>query len=214
MERDAKSPAAKSQAPPPRGTRSMGAMPLGARQHRFNIPNCISLGRVLTVPFVFWLLLSGRYQTAFFIFVLAGLSDAVDGWLAKRYNWQTELGAYLDPLADKLLVVCIFVAMGWQGELPSWLVIAVVSRDLLIITGVMLAWVLDQPVNIRPLIVSKANTFAQLLLASVVLADTGFALGLGTLRLVLVWATLALTLASLWAYTVIWLRHMTGDSSG
>ncbi len=213
MEPDAKSPK-ESHVPPPRETKPVVSKPVVSEQPSFNIPNCITLGRVLTVPFVFWLLLSGRYQTAFFIFVLAGLSDAVDGWLAKRYNWQTELGAYLDPLADKLLVVCIFVAMGWQGELPSWLVIAVVSRDLLIITGVMLAWVLDQPVNIRPLVVSKANTFAQLLLASVVLADTGFALGLGTLRLVLVWVTLALTLASLWAYTVIWLRHMTGDSPG
>lgn len=178
-----------------------------------NIPNLITIGRVLSVPVVFWLLLSGRYQTAFFLFVLAGLSDAVDGWLAKRYNLQTELGSYLDPLADKLLVVCIFVAMGWLGELPLWLVIAVVSRDLLIITGVMLAWLLDHPVRIRPLIVSKANTFAQLLLASCVLADVGFKLGLGGVRDVLVLVTAALTVASLWAYTVAWLRHMTGSEA-
>ena len=179
-----------------------------------NVPNCITVGRVLSVPVVFWLLLSGRYQAAFFLFVLAGLSDAVDGWLAKRYNLQTELGAYLDPLADKLLVVCIFVAMGWLGELPSWLVIAVVSRDLLIITGVMLAWLLDHPVRIKPLAVSKANTFAQLLLASTVLADTGFDLGLAWLRWVLVIATAVLTVASLAAYTVAWLRHMTGSETG
>lgn len=177
----------------------------------FNLPNCITLARVLSVPIVFWLLLSRKYQAAFFLFALAGISDAVDGWLAKRYKLQTELGAYLDPLADKLLVVCIFVAMGWLGELPLWLVIAVVSRDLLIITGVMLAWLLDHPVRIRPLVVSKANTFAQLLLASCVLADTGFNLGLGGLRDVLVAVTALLTLASLWAYTVAWLRHMTGS---
>ncbi len=180
----------------------------------FNIPNMITLARVLSVPVVFWLLLSDRHQAAFFLFVVAGVSDAVDGWLAKRYSLQTELGAYLDPLADKLLVVCIFVAMGWLGELPLWLVIAVVSRDLLIITGVMLAWVLDHPVRIRPLVVSKANTFAQLLLASCVLADTGFKLGLGGLRDVLVVITGVLTLASLWAYTVAWLRHMTGSEPG
>lgn len=175
-----------------------------------NIPNFISLGRVLSVPVVFWLLLSGRYQAAFVLFVIAGISDAVDGWLAKTYHWQTELGAYLDPLADKLLIVCIFVAMGWRGELPLWLVIAVVSRDLLIVTGVMLAWLLDQPVRIRPLAVSKANTFAQLLLASVVLADAGFQLGLGWARDTLVYATGFLTMASLWAYTVTWVRHMQG----
>lgn len=176
-----------------------------------NLPNCISLARVLSVPLVFWLLLSGRYQTAFFLFVIAGLSDAVDGWLAKRYNLRTELGSYLDPLADKLLIVCIFVAMGWLGELPLWLVIAVVSRDLLIITGVLLAWLLDHPVRIRPLIVSKANTFAQLVLASLVLADVGFKLGLGSLRDWLVVVTGLLTIASLAAYTVAWFRHMTGS---
>ena len=190
------------------------AGPAVADPPRFNVPNCITIGRVLAVPVVFWLLVSGRYQTAFFIFVAAGISDAVDGWLAKRYNWQTELGSYLDPLADKLLVVSIFVAMGWQGELPSWLVIAVVSRDLLIIIGVMLAWFLEHPVTIHPLAVSKAKTFSQLILAATVLADTGFGLGLSTLRLILVWMTLGLTLASLCAYTIIWLQHMTGDPPG
>lgn len=179
-----------------------------------NVPNCITVGRVLSVPVVFWLLLSARYQTAFFLFVLAGLSDAVDGWLAKRYGLQTELGAYLDPLADKLLIVCIFVAMGWLGELPSWLVIAVVSRDLLIITGVMLAWLLDHPVRIQPLLVSKLNTLAQLVLASVVLADAGFKLGYDGLRGVLVVVTGVLTMASLAAYTLAWLRHMTGSEPG
>jgi cardiolipin synthase len=172
------------------------------------------MARVLSVPVMLWLILGGRHQAAFLLFVLAGISDAIDGWLAKRYDLRTELGAYLDPLADKLLVVCIFVAMGWLGELPSWLVIAVVSRDLLIITGVMLAWLLDQPMRIQPLVVSKANTFAQLLLASVVLADTGFALGLGGLREVLVIATGLLTMASLLAYTLAWLRHMTGGEAG
>lgn len=176
-----------------------------------NIPNMISLARVLAVPVVFWLLVTGRYQPAFFMFVLAGISDAVDGWLAKRFGWQTELGSYLDPLADKLLVVCIFVAMGVRGELPLWLVIAVVSRDVLIVTGVMLAWVLDQPVTIRPLAVSKANTVAQLVLASTVLADAGFSLGLMWLRDILVIATGLLTIASLWAYTVTWVRHMTSE---
>lgn len=179
-----------------------------------NLPNCITIARVLSVPVMLWLLLGGRYQAAFFLFMLAGVSDAVDGWLAKRFDLQTELGAYLDPLADKLLVVCIFVAMGWLGELPSWLVIAVVSRDLLIITGVMLAWVLDHPMRIQPLVVSKANTFSQLLLASVVLADTGFGLGLVGLREVLVIGTGMLTMASLLAYTLAWLRHMTGGEPG
>ena len=206
-------PKGKSAERPTAASPRPGAEPVSEPALALNIPNGITIGRVLSVPVVFWLLLTGRHQTAFLLFVLAGVSDAVDGWLAKRYGLQTQLGAYLDPLADKLLIVCIFIAMGWLGELPLWLVIAVVSRDLLIITGVMLAWLLDHPVRIRPLVVSKLNTFAQLLLASVVLGDTGFRLGLGGLRDVLVVATGVLTMASLWAYTVAWLRHMTGGET-
>ena len=109
-----------------------------------NIPNFITLGRIMSVPVIFWLLLSGENKFAFFVFVAAGISDAVDGYLAKRFNWSTELGAYLDPLADKLLIVSIFIALGVRGELPLWLVIAVVSRDILIVAAVLLAWLLDQ----------------------------------------------------------------------
>lgn len=175
-----------------------------------NIPNFITVGRVILVPVVFWLLVSGRMQAAFFAFVVAGISDGVDGYLAKRYGWTTELGAYLDPLADKLLLVSIYVAMGVLGELPSWLVIGVVTRDIMIVAAVMLSWLMDHPVRIRPLGVSKANTAAQLLLASTVLADAGFGLGLGQLRTVLIWIAAVTTLASLAAYMRAWLHHMTG----
>ncbi|MDQ8699411.1 CDP-alcohol phosphatidyltransferase family protein [Hyphomicrobium sp. LHD-15] len=175
-----------------------------------NIPNLITLGRVILVPVVFWLLVSGQTQLAFFAFVLAGVSDAVDGFIAKRFGLATELGAYLDPLADKLLIVSIFVALGVRGALPSWLVIAVVSRDILIIVGVMLSWLLDHPVRISPLVVSKANTAAQIVLAGTVLADDGFGLGLEIIRIGLVWIVGALTVASLWAYLRAWLRHMSG----
>ncbi len=179
-----------------------------------NIPNFITLGRIMSVPVIFWLLLSGQNKIAFFVFVAAGISDAVDGFLAKRFNWATELGSYLDPLADKLLIVSIFIALGVRGELPLWLVIAVVSRDILIVTAVLLAWLLDQRVRIKPLAVSKANTLLQIVLAATVLADEAFALGLDTSRLVLVWITGALTLLSLAAYLRAWFMHMTGYESG
>ena len=91
-----------------------------------SIPNLITLGRVILVPVVFWLLITHQLQAAFLAFVVAGISDAVDGFLAKRYNWETELGAYLDPIADKLLIVSIFIALGVSGKLPPWIVIAVV----------------------------------------------------------------------------------------
>jgi cardiolipin synthase (CMP-forming) len=174
------------------------------------IPNIITLGRVFLVPVVFWLLVSGRVQAAFWTFVVAGISDGVDGYLAKRYNWATELGSYLDPLADKLLVVSIFIAMGVLKELPSWLVIAVVSRDVLIVIAIMLTWLFSVPVRIKPFAISKANTCAQLVLASTVLADVGFQLGLGALRWWLIWLTASLTIGSLVAYMHAWLKLMTG----
>src|SRR5205085_1885968 len=102
-------------------------------------------------------LLSDQSKIAFVVFLCAGISDAVDGFLAKRFNWRTELGSYLDPLADKLLIVSIFIALGVRNELPLWLVIAVVSRDILLVAAVLLAWLLDKPVRIKPLAVSKAN---------------------------------------------------------
>ncbi len=179
-----------------------------------SIPNLITLARVISVPVIFWLLVTDQTKTAFVLFVIAGISDAVDGYLAKRFDWATELGAYLDPLADKLLIVSVFVALGLNGDLPSWLVIAVVSRDLLIIAAVVLSWLLDAPVRIKPLIVSKANTLVQIVLAGTVLADQGFGLGFETLRWVLIWLTAAFTVASLAAYLQSWLRHMSGAESG
>lgn len=176
-----------------------------------NIPNLITLGRVILVPIVFWLLLTGQTQAAFFLFVIAGISDAVDGFLAKRYGWTTELGAYLDPLADKLLIVSIFVALGVKSALPSWLVIAVVSRDILIVAGVVLSWLLDRPMTIKPAVVSKFNTVAQIVLAGTVLADDGFGLGMEALRVGLVWITGVLTIASLLTYLRTWHRHMSGN---
>lgn len=179
-----------------------------------SIPNFITLGRVILVPVVFWLLVSGETQAAFLVFVIAGISDGVDGYLAKRYGWTTELGAYLDPLADKLLIVSIFVALGVAQQLPSWVVIAVVSRDILIVIAVVLSWLMGHPVRIHPLVISKANTVAQIVLAATVLADEGFGLGLGSLRVVLIWVTGVLTVASLAAYLRAWLRHMSESESG
>lgn len=174
-----------------------------------SIPNLITLGRVILVPVVFWLLITHQLQAAFLAFVVAGISDAVDGFLAKRYNWETELGAYLDPIADKLLIVSIFIALGVSGKLPPWIVIAVVSRDILIVIGVILSWLLNHPTPMKPIVVSKANTVAQIVLAATVLANEAFDLKFGGAVPVLIWTTAALTVASLVAYLRVWLRHMT-----
>lgn len=175
-----------------------------------HIPNIISLARVFLAPVIIWLIISGDLISAFMAFVLAGVSDAIDGFLAKRFHWQSELGSYLDPLADKFLLVSIFIALGIKGALPSWLAIAVVTRDLLIVIGVMLAWVLGKPLKMRPFWVSKANTTAQIALAAVVLADEAFSLNIAPLRSAFVWTVAVLTVASLGAYLNIWLKHLAG----
>ena len=178
-----------------------------------SIPNLITLGRVILVPIVFWLLLNGQLQAAFVAFVVAGISDAVDGFLAKRYGWETELGGYLDPLADKLLIVCIFIALGVTGRLPSWLVIAVVTRDVLIVIGVVLSWLMNHPTPMKPIVVSKMNTVPQIVLAATVLADEAFHLNLRGPVIGLTWVTAVTTIASLVAYLRTWLVHMSLDET-
>src|SRR6266436_1853144 len=111
---------------------------------------------------------------AFAVFLAAGVSDAVDGFLTKRFGMASELGAFLDPLADKTLIVSIYVALGINGAIPPWLVILVVSRDIMIVGAVMLSWLVDKPVALKPLLVSKLNTVAQIVLALVVLGALGF----------------------------------------
>src|SRR6202035_4331315 len=103
---------------------------------------------------------SGEMLVAFALFLVAGISDAVDGFLAKRFHMASELGAYLDPLADKTLIVSIYVSLGIAGGLPLFLVILVVSRDIMIIGAFMLSWLVGRPMPVRPLPVSKANTAA------------------------------------------------------
>ena len=147
-----------------------------------SIPNLITLGRILLVPIVVWAIASGTMWIAFVLFVVAGVSDAVDGFLAKRFGMTTELGAYLDPLADKALIVSIYITLGVNGAIPRWLVILVVSRDILIVGGIMLSWVIGNPLKIKPLLVSKSsNTVAQILFACVVLGSLGFDIQADTL---------------------------------
>jgi cardiolipin synthase (CMP-forming) len=173
-----------------------------------NIPNSLTLGRIVLVPFVVWLIITHEMTAAFVLFLLAGLSDAADGYIAKRYGWRSELGAYLDPIADKALLVSIYVTLGFAGHLPVWLVIAVVSRDILIVGAVVLSWMLSRPLTMQPLLISKANTLAQIVLAGLVLAELGLGLGLHELVSFLIWITGALTILSAAVYFWQWLGHM------
>ena len=176
-----------------------------------NLPNFITIGRILLVPITVWLIISGEFLLAFGAFVSAGISDGVDGFIAKRFGLQTELGAYLDPLADKLLLVSIFVSLGMLRVLPPWVVILVVSRDVLIVGGVLLAKMMNQSVRVQPMFLSKLNTAAQIALAGVVLAVLGFDLHGNVLVLFGSALVAALTVASGAQYVLQWIRHMASN---
>jgi cardiolipin synthase len=129
------------------------------------------------VPVVVWAIAAGEMKIACLVFLLAGLSDLIDGFLAKRFNMATELGAYLDPLADKAMIVSIYVTLASTGVIPLWIVILVVSRDIMIVGAIILSWLIGNPIAIRPHMVSKANTAAQIIYACLVLALYGFGFG-------------------------------------
>lgn len=174
-----------------------------------NIPNLITLGRILLVPVIIWAITSGQMAAAFVLFVIAGVSDAIDGFLAKRFHMQSEMGALLDPLADKALLVSIYVALGISADLPRWLVILVVSRDIIIIGAVIVSWLLDRPIPMKPLMISKINTVVQVTYAALALATLGFGLVLAPLGTILMGLVTLTTLASVAAYLVEWVRHMS-----
>ena len=171
----------------------------GASSVLFTLPNMVTFGRLCAVPLAFWMILDHRLDIAFLLFVAAGLSDAVDGWLARRLGGNA-VGAVLDPVADKALLVTMYVTLASTGVLPTWLAILVVFRDLVIVGGVIVLAVLGHPVSIRPLYISKLNTAFQIVLVALTLLQGGFGLSVRLLSDILVWAVAASTLASGAAY--------------
>ncbi|HRF62296.1 MAG TPA: CDP-alcohol phosphatidyltransferase family protein [Candidatus Competibacter sp.] len=138
-----------------------------------DIPNLITSLRILLVPPFLWLLLQERYGAALLLFTVAGVSDALDGFLAKHYGWTSELGGLLDPLADKLLLIGAILALGWLRELPVWLVALVILRDVVIVTGAVGYHLMVERVQASPLLISKLNTLMQLTMVFVVIVHYG-----------------------------------------
>jgi cardiolipin synthase len=175
-----------------------------------NLPNALTILRLVLVPIVVVMIAEGRWMAAFVLFVTAGVTDAVDGFIARRFDLRTELGAYLDPLADKALLISIYVTLAIEGVLPGWLAVVVVSRDVMIIGAVILSWLLDNPVEIRPALVSKLNTLVQIGFAALKLGILAFGIGPHPIVAALPYAVAGLTLASMATYLAVWFRHM-GD---
>ena len=179
-----------------------------------NVANLITLARLIAVPVVIWAILTDEMAAAFWIFVAAGLSDAIDGIIARHFHEQTELGSYLDPLADKALLVSVYIACGHAHYLPYWLVIMVVFRDILIVGGVILLYTLEHNRSgggrskMSPLWISKLNTAVQIVLAAMVLAGGAFNIPSDGVIQALIWVTGVTTALSGVSYLVKWGRDL------
>lgn len=138
-----------------------------------HIPNLISVARIFLVIPVMHALLASDFFQALVWFTLAGLSDGVDGFLARTFGWQSRLGSYLDPIADKLLLVTSYLALAWLGLIPAWLAWLVLARDLMIFLGATAYYFLMKPFDGQPSLISKLNTFCQLLFVALILLHPG-----------------------------------------
>ena len=171
------------------------------------LPNVVTFGRLCAVPLSVWLVMEHRFAQAFFLFLAAGLSDAADGWLARRNGGGNSLGALLDPIADKARLVSMYVTLAAVKVLPDWLAILVVFREVLIVGGIAVLSLLGQSVVIRPLYVSKINTALQIVLVAAALFVSGFGITGPIVLSVLVWLVAASTLASGAAYVWVTARR-------
>ncbi len=136
-----------------------------------NIPNLLTLIRIVLVPIFVILIMQGSFSSALAVFVIAGITDGLDGFLARILNQQTVLGSYLDPLADKALIITSFVILSVLEIVPGWLAVVVISRDCIILFGVSVLFLMSVPIEIRPTYVSKATTVMQLLTVFFVLVS-------------------------------------------
>ncbi|MFP5220810.1 MAG: CDP-diacylglycerol--glycerol-3-phosphate 3-phosphatidyltransferase [Acidobacteriota bacterium] len=189
-------------------------MRMGFSSENWTIPNALTVARILFTPLFVVFFLDGEHLAALSLFFLAGLTDALDGFLARVLNQRSPLGAILDPLADKFLLVAAYICLAHEGWIPAWLAVAVVSRDLIILGGVALLnfWGQDMRSRIRPSMVSKATTLLQMALILAVFLHDAAGWGFVTQWAVeaLVWATAVLTVVSGGHYVAKGLAMFTG----
>ena len=171
------------------------------------LPNTITLMRVAFVPLLILVLKDHHYLKALGVFLVAGISDGLDGYIAKRFGFVSQLGAILDPLADKILLVSAYIMLALLALVPFWLVLVVTFRDVVIVGGYLVYTSLYGPVSMRPSRVSKFNTFTQILLVVFVLTERAFAFPAAHIQAALVFMVLVTTIASgghyLWTWGIV-----------
>ena len=169
-----------------------------------HIPNIISVIRIILVIPVVVCLLQGNYHWALLLFLIAGLSDGLDGYLARRFGWSSHLGGILDPMGDKLLMVFSYLVLGWLQYLPLWLVVAVILRDVIIVSGGLLYRILIGKVVAEPLLISKINTVLQILLVLLVLISLAIWQVPAQIIEILTYVVFITTVMSGVSYVVLW----------
>ena len=187
------------------------ARAIGGQSASLNLPNLITLARLLSVPLTIWLIFEARFGVAFWVFVGAGLSDALDGYIAKRFDRRTWIGALLDPAADKAMLAGVYVSLGLAEQLPLWLVALVVLRDFLIVLGFFVIHFSAVPKQLDPLYISKVNTLVQIALVGFVLARLGLDIETGPASWLLIAAAAVTTVLSGLSYLLRWARILAGS---
>jgi len=175
-----------------------------------SIPNILTVIRILLTPLLVICLLKQMYMYSLLLFTIAGISDGLDGFLARTFDSRTELGAYLDPVADKVLLVTAFLSLAYLKLLPMWLTVVVIARDILIVLGIAICSLWHVHVTIRPSMISKATTFFQIALVFFVLLDTGYP-HFSRLNSGLYWITAAVTILSGLHYLYLGLNLLQGS---
>ncbi|MBF0145255.1 MAG: CDP-alcohol phosphatidyltransferase family protein [Magnetococcales bacterium] len=170
-----------------------------------NLPNFLSFVRIFSVPLFIWMVLNHQIYWGLFLFIMAGITDALDGYIANKFDKVTELGTFLDPLADKILLTSAFVTLNVTSLIPLWITLMVVTRDLVIIAGAMVFQVLTGTLKMEPLPISKVNTVMQIILISVVMGSEIFPIWPGIKNIMFAIVVLT-TLSSGFIYIYIWTK--------
>lgn len=176
-------------------------------------PNLISLARLASVPLIAWMLLENHIMAAFITCILAGLSDILDGFVARILKTPSLVGAYLDPLADKALLVGMYFLLGYKEFIPLWLVALIIFRDVLIIGGALLLYMFEKSFTVKPLMISKINTLFQIITAAWVLGAQAFSLNMPVITESLIYIVTATTILSGGVYMLVWLRYFAHNEA-
>ena len=177
------------------------------------LPNCISLLRIFAVPLTVYLLLSQQMTAAFWLIIVAGVSDGLDGYLAKRLNAVTLIGTYLDPLADKTMLIAVCLCLAHLGYLPCWIIVLAILRDLLILGGVFLSNVLELELSVDPILISKLNTVLQIIMVAFALGREAMGWDLLQVMSALVYLVAVTTIVSGTLYLARWTGALTSGEN-